>query len=299
MSMRSWSRAVLAGMSVVAVAAMAGCSASGQHPEPVTQKDMSRWVMPLDGYREISLDPVGREAWLVGTTQCMREAGFDAPDVPVGYAPPKDRVFNHVGYRLSSPEVMGEFGYHLEEHVRPLDLEDPGTIMSDRLQAWGDAGAVAYEQCSTEYEHFLQTSSDSNNPQSANLLALEAEYIVAQSGELAAYEKKWHECMKPLGIASLPMNPTDFPSTELYEAWGFPAGDTPPGHTFPITADELRLARHDAQCLIDSGYHQAKYDREWAEQEKLLEANKASLDADYAKARAVLDEAREFLDNAR
>ena len=90
--------------------------------------------------------------------------------------------------------------------------------------------------------------------------------------------------MSPLGIADLParpwvfMNPGEAPES-LMNQWEWrPTGQA--------SADEIRVASHDAQCRESSGWSERFYDAEWklhsefiannkAEIEKILEENKA------------------------
>ncbi|MPN43353.1 hypothetical protein SDC9_190912 [bioreactor metagenome] len=88
---------------------------------------------------------------------------------------------------------------------------------------------------------------------------------------------RWRECMAPLGIVDLPDEPwtagaMSMPPS-LMSAWGWTSSFGKP------SADEVRIAVHDANCRETSGWSEALYESQWALAEKFVEDNKPALDA--------------------
>ena len=80
-------------------------------------KDRAHWVMPLDRYKRPAYDPIAGEGWLVSMSSCLRDKGFDAPQVPVGYRPPADPTRNDVDYYVFNVPTAQKYGYHQRDSL--------------------------------------------------------------------------------------------------------------------------------------------------------------------------------------
>ncbi|WP_143180962.1 hypothetical protein [Buchananella hordeovulneris] len=90
--------------------------------------------------------------------------------------------------------------------------------------------------------------------------------------------EQWRQCMAPLGIAYL-TTPLEFPTPALANQWQLNSdipllelGDSP-------SADEVRIAVHDATCQESSGWAQAYYEESWRVDEEFVRENYAELEA--------------------
>lgn len=282
--LRMWG--ALAGVTLVA-----GCSSPASEPAvDLPVKNEAQWVMPLNRYQLPAADPASREGWLVGMTACMREAGYPAPEVPRGFARPKDPASNAVGYRLFTPEVLGRYGYHHGEEITGRTT-DPGDEMAKLLPTWGKPGAEAFARCSAKFDNLLHVADDTK-PNSANWLALEAERKAAADPAVKQAASAWGACMKPLGLGQLPDSPAKFPDAAYLEQIkpGF-GTDKEPESSVP-SAEELRVAKHDAKCRQESGYQHAAYEATWNAEVGLIKKNYADLEGDLEKAESTLAQAR-------
>lgn len=289
MMIRGHWRLPLAIVSVMACGSLLyGCTPGNESDElGIPKKNIDTWSMPLDPYIEVTRSPYPREAWLVTMTGCMDEAGFDAPEVPQGYAPPADPVRNSADYRVFNTRIAEQYGYHQGPYLPGYQFEDAGDEMSKRLETWGASGMRAFEACGEKYDYLLGSPGDT-----ARNLSGQASHNVEQSGRLDDEKEAWVECMKPLGISSLPDDPGEFPTTEAQKAVGFDNPEDAEIIPSVPTPEEIALAVHDAGCRESSGYLQELYDLEWDEQLQLLESNKATLDAERLKAEETIEEAR-------
>jgi hypothetical protein len=266
-------------VAVLLCGAATACAHDGSSPNiSLPAKDVDHWAMPLDAYILPAQSQVPRDAWLIKMTSCLRDAGFDAPQVPSGFEQPDDPTRNAVGYHLDTMDVATKYGFHDGTELPGGVVEDPGDVMSDRLESWGDAGQKAFESCSSEYDSLLVDAGDDADENSADWLSIQAEDVALKNSEVKSAAHKWYDCMKPNGYPGLKKSPREFPSDALLAEVGHAdEGDVVPTASLP-TEDEIAVAETNVKCLNSSGYLKELYDAEWSEETKLLEANYAHLE---------------------
>lgn len=292
---RSVASAIAQPMALIgAVLLVASCSNTSAEPDDIDlpQKDRAHWVLPLDKYLAPRENPVPDEAWLVEMHDCMAEAGYVGPEIPVGYAPPKDPVVNNVGFRLFDETIAKKYGYHRGDDLPSDAPEHPGDVMARKVKEWGPGASSKFDACSKKHDHILNM----RDVTTAEKLSLDADINVKRGGGLHEVEEKWHECMKPLGIPSLPESPREFPTDEVRAKLGLDSGDDSAGSGTLPSKEEIDLAVHDATCRESSGYSAKSYDMQWNAEVDLLRANKAALEQELANNQERIAETRGILE---
>ena len=73
--------------------------------------------------------------------------------------------------------------------------------------------------------------------------------------------KRWHECMRPQGVADLPPDPRGMPSPSVTKRFALDVITEESILQGPkVSAEEIALATADAECQESSGYAQKLYD---------------------------------------
>ena len=90
--------------------------------------------------------------------------------------------------------------------------------------------------------------------------------------------KRWHECMRPQGVADLPPDPRGMPSPSVTKRFALDVITEESILQGPkVSAEEIALATADAECQESSGYAQKLYDAEWKRHVTAIEENSDTL----------------------
>lgn len=290
----------LTALASLALLSLAGCAGSSSDVDvPLPAKDQAHWVMPLDKYRLPAESSLPREAWLALMLPCMESSGYK---IPVGSKPRANKeteTRNNVGYKLFDAEIAKKYGYHDVAELPTSDPKDQGDILSDYVTSGGDQVEAAYSACDAKTNGVLTLVEGDENPDSANWLGIKAAKNVVEGGALKKEAAAWVECMKSLGIPTLPESPEAFPDADTSVMMGRDVGgDDNSQKTYP-SPKEIEIAKQDAACRESSGYTKKKYELEFEEEAKLLRTNYGKLEAQYEKDHTALAKAQKVLDSAQ
>ncbi|RRD51763.1 hypothetical protein EII12_07295 [Buchananella hordeovulneris] len=261
-------------------------------------KDLDRWTLPTDPYDTARLTELSVYLGHLEEEKCMTDAGF--PEFKWGsdaFAPAPDGYRPDMLTPLFNQDSAAKYGYRTPPDPRfPLSEDRALAIMEGRdpYEHESPEFKAAHQTCGTlGLQRFLGGSPDDQppaddapEPEMAEGPTMgpptELEVDVAQ-GELPAAAERWRECMAPLAIPDLPTEPwmeipADMPKS-LRDRWDM-------RHTFTASEDELRVATHDANCRVSSGWQQAYYDAEWDLHQRYLDKYRPALENRIAKVRA-------------
>ncbi|WP_350257932.1 hypothetical protein [Scrofimicrobium sp. R131] len=244
----------------------------------VVVKDRASWSLPIDPYFSVDFSnyQIEAEQWLM--RDCMAEGGWDYR-VAVDASAPLAETTSVSWARLFTPELAAKYGYRRAPDPRyPLEdeIEAKGGLDSDQPQGFLDRRDVCFDQVREELKQAGAPEEPSETEQ-----AVSGGYNVlfrdAITDEVHQAATRWRECMAPLGIVDLPEEPwtagaMSMPPS-LMNAWGWTSSFGKP------SADEVRIAVHDANCRETSGWSEALYESQWDLAEKFVEDNKPALDA--------------------
>lgn len=263
-----------AALAVALSATVVGCSAPAVDDDAPAQ-DRATWKMPLDEFYVYSpeLDNYAENLLIA---DCLTSQGYDWP-VPwqdTDYTQPED--FNRIGLRIFTPEIAAKWGYHLAppaneesanlwvEFVQVTDSYFPNPELDAALLSCRDGVRAKDEDpfATTDGQNYLSG------------LAIQAEQVALQDDEVIAATKKWRECLQPQVEYTVPADPwSGMPSAGAMEKWGILSGQTP-----EASAEEIAAAVADADCRESSGLAEAKYQKSWDEQLKLVQENRDELE---------------------
>ena len=246
----------------------------------VVVKDRASWSLPIDPYFSVDLSDYKMNAkqWLV--RDCMAEGGWNYR-VTVDASAPLAETTSVSGARLFTPELAAKYGYRR--------APDPRSPLDNEIAAMGGGGLYSEEppefdqkldECLSQGREELKRAGAPDEP-SETEQAVSGGYNVlfrdAITDEVHQAAARWHTCMAPLGIVDLPEEPWIAGSMRLppslMNAWGWTSSFGKP------SADEVRIAVHDANCRETSGWSEALYESQWDLAEKFVEDNKPALDA--------------------
>ena len=259
--------------------------------EAIPEKNQERWVLPTDVYSGRPLGTFVIDAQIVDTVQCMNANGY--PDYPlhIKLFRPENTVYPWgANAPIFNERIAAEFGYRLGGETTEAFI--PGVSVPER-QLMPAAFGEQLDTCETQsleklHPEMAQYIAEleklgtlSENPQ---VLAEENASIQAQLNQLrvdtqqpalVTAAEKWRECMAPLGIADLPETPWANASPEvmppsLLNEWHWETGGMP-------SADEVRVATHDAQCRRSSGWFDALYEETWKVHEEFVRNHQSEL----------------------
>ena len=244
----------------------------------VVVKDRASWSLPIDPYFSVDFSDYQMEAkkWLM--RECMAEGGWNYR-VANDASAPLAETMSASGARLFTPELAAKYGYRRAPDPRhPLEdeIEAKGGLNSDQPQGFFDRQEVCFDQVREELKQAGAPEERSETEQ-----AVSGGYNVlfrdAITDEVHQAATRWRECMAPLGIVDLPEEPWTAGSMRLppslMSAWGWTSSFGKP------SADEIRIAVHDANCRETSGWSEALYESQWDLAEKFVEDNKPALGA--------------------
>lgn len=266
---------------VAASLALTGCSAATTHGKTTTASDLpakniNQWVLPLDSY-------------VVGNTKnsdyaenllvepCMAKAGYSW-NVPYRDTSATDGPsWNSTERRLFNPAIAAKWGFHL--------APSPDTTLASlkafitTANAVGPVESAAVTKCVVASRKELPPLSGA--AQLGSSYASQA-YDGAVSDEtVKAAASKWRTCMIPAGISDLPNTPEQFPSASVVSEFSIKLDLS---HTPPVVSPaEIKLAKFEAACEVDTGYQAALYKAEWGRQVSLLNKNADALQRSKAQ----------------
>ncbi len=246
----------------------------------VVVKDRASWSLPIDPYFSVDFSDyqIEAEQWLV--RDCMAEGGWDYR-VGVDASAPLAETTSVSWARLFTPELAAKYGYRR--------APDPRSPLENEIEAMGGGGLYSEEPPEFDQKldecvgHARDELKQAGAPEerSETEQAVSGGYNVlfrdAITDEVHQAAARWRECMAPLGIVDLPEEPWTAGSMRLppslMNAWGWTSSFGKP------SADEVRIAVHDANCRETSGWSEALYESQWDLAEKFVEDNKPALDA--------------------
>lgn len=262
-----------------------------------TEKDISQWLLPTDVLLARRSGLLEIEVASTLTKQCMDKAGHpqyqrstDASAPFPETEPSSSQVF--------TVEIAQKYGYRNAPDPTILNMD---VLLNDTgYQSQSHEFREAWYQCMNEAEDQVlaalgrvRPSPDEiseKTPEQELYSSLNQLSVDTAKEPLQSAAHLWRECMAPLGIADLPTEPSmgfgarRVPES-LKEQWQWEIYGAP-------TAEEVRVAVHDAQCRQQSGWTQHYYDTEWQQAEDLLQGKedliKSSQDRQRQEAAALL-----------
>lgn len=259
---------------VIAAASLVGCVVHGGKDD-VAVKNQSAWTMPLDEFFVYSPD-LDNYAEQLLIAECLRSEGHDWPVPWQDTEFPQPEDFNAVGYRLFTPELAQKWGYHLAppanetsanlwaEFRTATDSYFPNAELDEALLACSDEVRDRDEDTFINFDGVSYLSG----------LALQAQKVALQDDSVVEATGQWRECLEPHVNFPVPHDPwSGMPPTVVAQKWGIETGGTP-----GPSAEEVAAAVADADCRESSGLSAFTYERNWEEQQKLVEENRDKLE---------------------
>ena len=245
------------------------------------QRNRELWVLPLDEYSEAD-GRIDNYAEQLLVRPCLAAAGYEWPVPWQDVSDPLPETLSTSGRRLFDERIAREWGYRNASRdsasVRAWAAFQSQTSALNR-----DAGFnTAMSACMTTVREDRPLLLDEQH--FAHGLVVRSAQEAASAPDVVAAAARWHECMLPLGIPSLPDSPQEMPTQQLTDLFGLPQGidQTSADEGSKPTAEEVAVAVADATCMESSGYSEALYDAEWALQEELISENRPTLDRNRA-----------------
>lgn len=241
--------------------------------------------MPLDEFIVYSPD-LGNyvEQLLIGN--CLEERGRAWPVPWQNTDFPARQDQNRIGYRLFDERTALAWGYHQAPEADPLsvrlwrefsDVTDPSLSDPDFMQDFDDCSdSVRSTEASKNWFR------DVDGWNYVNDLAVQAADVTAQDPEIKEVNLRWHECLSGRVDFAVPSDVRQMPTQEVSQRFGL----TGPEASVTASVEEIAVAVADAECRTSSGLAELRYDREWEEQQKLLDANRDQLERIRAEAKA-------------
>ncbi|UGS26232.1 hypothetical protein K8F61_16625 [Microbacterium resistens] len=248
-------------------------------------KNQEQWAMPLDEFIVYSPE-LGNYAEQLLIGRCLQEAGRSWP-VPwqnTDFPTRKDQ--NRVGNRIFNEFTAATWGYHYAPNADEVsvqlwwefgDATDPAVADPAFMR---DFDACSDKVRSTDIS--LNWLRDVDSWNYVNGLASQAADIVEQDDEVRRAVARWRECLSAQIDFAVPEDDRQMPTQEVSQRFGL----TGPEASMTASAEEIAVAVADAECRTSSGLAELRYDREWEEQQKLLDANRDQLERIRAEAKA-------------
>ena len=281
--------AVIALSTLVGIVALTGCTTAGASADPSIQpfpnaadspgltganglpeKNIEKWVMPLDQYT-VRDSKTSDYAENLLVEPCMESAGFswNIPwqDIHATEGP----SWNAAHFRLSSVDLAMSWGYHV---APATDTSRSAWIaFSQEKSSIGAAEASALTKCILVARKTLPALP--GTAQLASGYAVSAWQGAQKDATVVAAAAKWHACMLPAGVSDLPDNPMDMPSPSIVKQFNITLSISPNPPT--VSKAEIALATRDQKCRLSSNYSKAFYDAVWDRQAKLVSQNADAL----------------------
>ncbi|WP_336250441.1 hypothetical protein [Stomatohabitans albus] len=295
-------------------------------------KDIKRFTLPIDPY---IVESTGSDikAQQVFLDKCLKSKNVSVnfPDIDFNPNKPKDPKFAvSSGQFLFTPENASKYGYFsaysdasydkipafyneierihkIAEKEVPIEGEENSFTVETVSEKANDPTYKALIECEEQFSNeFMDPSFNSpeNEDEQENEYSFEKElkrnptqamffFSDAEPPILKDTITKWKECMKPLGIPDLPDTPFEMPTQSLSDKWYDKPDETT---TFPPPpADELVIAKQDAECRQSSGFYQTYYDVQWGLLQDYVKENKDAIQKTKQREEAAEKKRQEFI----
>ncbi|MFT0762629.1 hypothetical protein VRY54_06160 [Actinomyces sp. F1_1611] len=225
----------------------------------VVVKDRASWSLPIDPYFSVDFSNYQINAEQTISHDCMAADGWNYR-VTMDASAPLPETKSASGARLFTPELAAKYGYR--------SAPDPRHPLENEVAAMGGLYSEEPPEFDEKLNECIQAAWDemqragAPEERSETEQALSGGYNVlfstAVTDEVHQAAARWRECMAPLGIVDLPDEPWTADSMSmppsLMSAWGWTPRFGKP------SADEIRIAVHDANCRETSGWSEALYE---------------------------------------
>lgn len=236
-----------------------------------------KWDTPFDTYMQTD-SLLKEKVTQVALNACLTKAGqtMAVPEVIYNEANAKAFKGHLKSLQYLTPEYAEVLGYHppMAEGVNKEFQEFMVNGPEGATQEQKDALVKCLVGLTEETEALqVQAVQDFATNHEADFKKVkEGEDAVQQDPKWVEAVGKWTECMKPSGVEVLSDNPMDMPPVgEMIKFYNLDLG---PSFGLP-TEDEIKLAKLDAQCRIDSGFNEVSLELLKAFYEKDLKENEA------------------------
>lgn len=265
---------IAAALSMAIAVCLIGCS--GPNDEGGAGfKNQALWSQPLDEFfvYPVELDNYAEQLLIA---DCVTARGYRWP-VPwqdTEFSHPED--FTALGARLFTPQLAEKWGYHFaqldDNQSAELWLEFAETTDAYFPNAELDDALLSCTDQLRDRDKDFAINFDGQNYLAE--LSTQAQKVAEQDAEVVEATAAWRECLQPQVDFPLPRDPwTEMPPSAVAQKWGAVTGGT----TAP-SAPEIAAAVADAECRESSGLASLAYEKNWAEQQKLVEKNRDKLD---------------------
>lgn len=251
-------RVVLGLVFVLLAAVLGGCGTGRQessHPVAQFKDDRAAWRLPMD---ELVPQPLRRDlATSLLTSRCTSRHGVRVPVVDsrdyLG-----ETVNTHLR-QLFDPTLAARYGYHSAPSRR-----DPRSVPVSTLTT---RQRPVYSRCFAAAGRTLNL--DEKSESSIQTLAGQAYQQAKSAPDVRQAAKAWSRCIADLGLPTVPRSPLDMPTRAQARSFGWPPASESSTRP-PLTPEEKRQARHDADCRETTGYAAALYRAEVLAQLELM-----------------------------
>jgi len=216
----------------------------------------AQWSLPLDSYM---VAPGADSAYAVQLLikECLERQGissFRVDDPPLPYP-----LINSQLRRLFDVTIARKYGYSGPD-VNSVHLS------TQSLEAMTPADKEKSLACAAAANKNLETEDKQQN-RMETLAGLAYERAQRRS-EIQKDLAAWKACLRPLGFADLPDDPTQMPSEAQRMAWHFPIvkQDVPYARMRRASTAEIKGATLDAECRESTGLAEDLYNAEIDEQ---------------------------------
>ncbi|MFC4243715.1 hypothetical protein ACFOYW_10045 [Gryllotalpicola reticulitermitis] len=264
---------------------LTSCAGEASPRLKLPAKNVDQWTMPLNQYRQSLYEDFAEGyADKLAAKACVEEHGIAWP-VPYDDLSLRSPTLNAVGQRIFNREIASTWGYQVAPIMRPNRGE--WRAFDDAVAAIDDAqfeAVVRPCQRKVEEEQLPLSQDDTNY---VNALAMDADIRSRESGDVKKADRRWRECMAPLGVSDLADTPERMPTESQQRAWGtFREKDGGAVMDKPSDA-QLKAAVFDYDCQVTSGWLKARYDTTWDAEVEILAKNSDEIIRRKAKADAI------------
>lgn len=232
------------------------------------------WTMPLDEFKVFN-PSLSNYAEQLLIANCLEQHGYEWPVPWQDIEFPHPETINSTALRIFNAEIAERYGYH--------DAPPPNP---DEQLAWAEFTAFAngyaaddqfdsrFAGCGDEARD-NQTEVDADGLNYIAGLEIQARDQISSDDGVLTSARAWRSCLSKVVNDELPDDPwTQMPTPSMAEKFGIYG----PNATSEPTAEEVLVAKSDAECRVSSGYASARYEAEWSAQEELVKSNRDKLD---------------------
>lgn len=279
-------------------------------------KDIKKQTLPTDVYIERSSESMikAEEVYL---NKCLKEKGVDFQLPSVTYSKTKKPIDPSVnpasGLVYFSPENAKKFGYFggyaafapnddsmskyydaknkvsesawVEKTNKDGETEyeeDPEKAKDPIYVALTDCENEMFEKASFIHDFGqaeVEENKEFNFEDQLKSDASTALYLLnpSKTPQVKAAAKEWKKCMKPVGIADLPDDPSQMPPSSISEKIFSPETAPKEGEAPKVTGEHSDIAVKDAECRESSNYNRMYYDAHWVILDEFVTKNAKDL----------------------